>query len=136
MAIKDTGSGRKKLKLNDIVAAIATAAGEGGIGVIRVSGDEAVAITDKIYRGRKKLSTLESHTINYGHIINVDSDDYVDEVLISIMKAPKSYTGEDCVEINCHGGSLVLQSVLMELIKAGANLAQPGEFTKIGRAHV
>jgi tRNA modification GTPase trmE len=118
------------LKLNDTVAAIATAAGEGGIGVIRVSGDEAVAITDKIYRGRKKLSTLESHTINYGHIINVDSDDYVDEVLISIMKAPKSYTGEDCVEINCHGGSLVLQSVLMELIKAGANLAQPGEFTK------
>lgn len=118
------------MKLNDTVAAIATAAGEGGIGVIRVSGDEAVAITDKIYRGRKKLSTLESHTINYGHIINVDSDDYVDEVLISIMKAPKSYTGEDCVEINCHGGSLVLQSVLMELIKAGANLAQPGEFTK------
>lgn len=118
------------MKLNDTVAAIATAAGEGGIGVIRVSGDEAVAITDKIYRGRKKLSTLESHTINYGHIINVDSDDYVDEVLISIMKAPKSYTGEDCVEINCHGGSLVLRSVLMELIKAGANLAQPGEFTK------
>lgn len=118
------------MKINDTIAAAATPVGEGGIGIIRVSGDEAIFIADKIYRGKKSLSEVKSHTINYGHITDLENGEIIDEVMVSVMKSPRTYTGEDCVEINCHGGSIVIQSILLQLIKAGANTAQPGEFTK------
>lgn len=118
------------MRINDTIAAISTALSESGIGVIRVSGEESLAIVDRIYKGKKTLSESDSHTIHYGHIIEQKSGEIIDEVLVMLMKAPKTYTGEDTVEINCHGGVLLLQRVLSEIISAGANLAEPGEFTK------
>ena len=126
---------------SDTIAAIATALSDSGIGMIRVSGDEAISIVDKISRlgnGKKRLLDVDSHTIHYGHIVD-DSGKQVqecgqpiviDEVMISVMKGPKSYTAEDTVEINCHGGVLMMQKILELVLKAGARLAEPGEFTK------
>ncbi|MCB6367608.1 tRNA uridine-5-carboxymethylaminomethyl(34) synthesis GTPase MnmE, partial [Intestinibacillus massiliensis] len=114
----------------DTIAAIATAFGNSGIGIVRISGDEAVAIADKIFRtgkGRKILSEKKSHTIHYGYVY--DGNEPVDEVLVMLMRGPKSFTAEDTVEINCHGGMLVLNRVLQTVLKAGARLAEPGEFT-------
>lgn len=116
------------MRTNDTIAAIATALSPSGIGIVRVSGDEAIKIADKIYKGKKKLVDVDTHTINYGFI--VDGDEAVDQVLVMVMKAPRTYTGEDTVEIDCHGGVLVLKKILSLLIDAGANLAEPGEFTK------
>ena len=113
----------------DTIAAISTAIGEGGIAIIRVSGDHAVDIVDNIFKGSKKLSTVDSHTINYGKLVSKDGK-VVDEVLISLMKAPKTYTKEDVVEINCHGGLVAAKSVLELVLDSGARLAEPGEFTK------
>ena len=116
---------------SDTIAAIATALSDSGIGIIRVSGDEAISIVDKICilgNGKKHLYDIESHTINYGHI--VDNSNVIDEVMISVMKGPKSYTAEDTVEINCHGGVLMMQKILELVLKAGSRLAAPGEFTK------
>lgn len=116
---------------SDTIAAIATALSDSGIGIIRVSGDESISIVDKICilgNGKKHLDDVENHTINYGHI--VDNSNVIDEVMISVMKGPKSYTAEDTVEINCHGGVLMMQKILELVLKAGARLAQPGEFTK------
>lgn len=116
----------------DTIAAIATALSDSGIGIIRVSGDEAVAITDQIFRtkgGKRILSEVLSHTIHYGYIVDFD-DNMIDEVMVAVMKAPRSYTTEDTVEINCHGGVLVMQKVLETVLKAGARMAEPGEFTK------
>lgn len=116
----------------DTIAAIATALSDSGIGIIRVSGEEAIPIVRKIYRNKKNedvLSDYESHTIHYGFIIEKNGD-LVDEVMVSIMKAPHSYTTEDTVEINCHGGVLMMKKILMTVIEAGARLAEPGEFTK------
>lgn len=116
----------------DTIAAIATAISDAGIGIIRVSGDEAVSIVHHIYRDKNQKDVLEhyqSHTIHYGFIIT-KSGDIIDEVMISVMKAPHSYTMEDTVEINCHGGALMMKKILMEVIQAGARMAEPGEFTK------
>ena len=116
---------------SDTIAAIATAMSDSGIGIIRVSGDEAISIIDKISKlgnGKKRLIDAESHTIHYGHIL--DNDTIIDEVMISVMRAPRSYTTEDTVEINCHGGVLMMQRILEVILKAGARMAEPGEFTK------
>lgn len=115
----------------DTIAAIATAMSDSGIGIIRVSGEESIKIVDKIYRNQKNqksLTTYDSHTIHYGFI--VEDDKIVDEIMISVMKAPRSYTTEDTVEINCHGGILLMRKILSLVIKAGARIAEPGEFTK------
>lgn len=112
----------------DTIAAIATAMNNSGIGIIRVSGVEAIAIVDKIFKGKLKLSQVESHTINYGHIIN--HGEMIDEVMVSVMRAPRTYTREDVVEINCHGGVLVMSTILQLVYEQGARPAEPGEFTK------
>lgn len=119
------------MKVVDTIAAIATASGNSGIGIIRVSGDEAIEIVDKIFKSvnsDKKLVNVKSHTINYGHI--VDNDKVIDEVMVSVMNGPHSYTGEDVVEINCHGGMIVIRKILEIVLKNGARTAEPGEFTK------
>lgn len=116
----------------DTIAAIATALSDSGIGIIRVSGDEAIPIVHKIYRNKRNedvLSGYQSHTIHYGFIVEKEGD-LIDEVMVSVMKAPHSYTMEDTVEINCHGGALMMKKILMTVIEAGARLAEPGEFTK------
>ena len=115
----------------DTIAAIATAMTNSGIGIIRLSGSDSFEIIDKIYRskkGTKKLSEVKSHTIHYGYIC--DGDKIIDEVMVLIMKAPNSYTTEDTVEIDCHGGTLVMKRILETVIKYGARPAEPGEFTK------
>ena len=112
------------------IAAISTAMSNSGIGIVRMSGDEAVEIADRIYKGKKekRLSEQPSHTIHYGYI--TDGEDTIDEVLVMIMRGPHSYTGEDTVEINCHGGVYVVKRILETVIKHGARPAEPGEFTK------
>ena len=115
----------------DTIAAIATAMSDSGIGIIRISGDEAIQIADRIFRSvnpDKKLINVKSHTVHYGYIY--DGDIFLDEVMAVIMKAPKSYTTEDTVEINCHGGVLMVNRILETVLKYGARLAEPGEFTK------
>jgi tRNA modification GTPase len=115
----------------DTIAAIATAMNNAGISIIRISGEEALPIMDKIYKSRsgdKKLSLMHSHTIHYGFI--VDKDTVIDEVMVLIMKGPKSYTKEDVVEIDCHGGIVVTRRILETVLKYGARTAEPGEFTK------
>ena len=119
------------MKITDTIAAISSAAGNSGIGIIRVSGDEAIEVVDKIFRPankNKKLANVESHTVHYGHIL--DGDKTLDQVLVIVMKNPHSYTGEDTVEIDCHGGMLILKKVLDLVLKNGARTAEPGEFTK------
>lgn len=126
----ETGVRLNKMK-TDTIAAIATAMSNSGIGIIRVSGSEAVHIVNEIYHsknGRKALSDYETHTIHYGFIY--DGEEMIDEVMVSVMLAPKSYTTEDTVEINCHGGVLVMNRILETLLKNGARMAEPGEFTK------
>ena len=115
----------------ETIAAIATAMTNSGIGIIRISGEDAVSVVDKIYRSKnkiKKLSNCKSHTIHYGFIY--DGDELIDEVMVAIMKAPNSFTTEDSVEIDCHGGVLVMNRILETVIKNGARIAEPGEFTK------
>ncbi len=115
----------------DTIAAIATALSNSGIGIIRISGIDALTIIDQIYQsknGLKKLSEQSSHTIHYGYI--VDGEKTIDEVMVLIMKGPNSYTREDVVEIDCHGGIIVTQKILEIVIKYGARVAEPGEFTK------
>ena len=119
------------MKITDTIAAISTSTGNSGIGIIRVSGDEAIEIVDKIFKSNKegkRLINVKSHTVNYGNI--VDGDKVLDQVLVLVMKNPHSYTGEDTVEIDCHGGMLILKKVLDLVIKNGAKSAAPGEFTK------
>lgn len=116
----------------DTIAAIATAMSDSGIGIIRVSGEEAIEVVNKIYctrSGRHNLDLAPSHTIHYGYIVN-ETGEWIDEVMVSVMKAPKSYTMEDTVEINCHGGVLMMKKILETVIKSGARVAEPGEFTK------
>lgn len=128
----------------ETIAAIATAVSESGIGIIRISGEEALETADKIFRskgGKKKLKEAESHTIHYGFIVDdcsasieVMGEEWknyiIDEVMTAVMKSPRSYTTEDTVEINCHGGVLVMQRILETVLKNGARIAEPGEFTK------
>lgn len=115
----------------DTIAAIATAMTVSGIGIIRVSGEEALEIAGKVYRsknGKNDIRKSESHKIHYGFIY--DGEEMIDEVLVMVMKGPRSYTGEDTVEIDCHGGILAMRKVLEAVIRAGARPAEPGEFTK------
>lgn len=119
------------MKVIDTIAAIATAAGNSGIGIVRVSGDEAIDVVERIFESvkkDKKLKNVKSHTINYGNI--VENGKVIDEVLVMVMKGPNSYTGEDVVEIDCHGGMIVIRKILELVIKNGARTAEPGEFTK------
>ncbi|QVK17887.1 tRNA uridine-5-carboxymethylaminomethyl(34) synthesis GTPase MnmE [Mycoplasmatota bacterium] len=114
---------------DDTIIAISTALGEGAISIIRLSGKQAIEIVNQVYKG-KNLCTVKSHTINYGHIINPEDQSVIDEVLVSVMKAPRTYTTEDIVEINCHGGVFVTNKILEILLTQGTRLAEPGEFTK------
>lgn len=115
----------------DTIAAISTPPGEGAISIVRLSGDEAFQIADRIYRqGTKKLQEVPSHTINYGHLVDPVNEQLVDEVMVSVMRGPKTFTREDIVEINCHGGIVVVNQILQLLLRQGARLAEPGEFTK------
>lgn len=117
---------------NETIAAIATALSDSGIGIVRISGENAIYIVDSIFRsasGKKILGNVQSHTIHYGYIVD-KYENVIDEVMVAVMKAPRSYTTEDTVEINCHGGVLVMQKVLETVLRAGARLAEPGEFTK------
>lgn len=115
----------------ETIAAIASAMTNSGIGIIRISGEDAFDVIDKIYRPQKEnklLSQCKSHTIHYGHIY--DEDEIIDEVMVLLMRAPNSYTREDTVEIDCHGGTLVMRRILEVVLKNGARPAEPGEFTK------
>ncbi|MBQ8624702.1 MAG: tRNA uridine-5-carboxymethylaminomethyl(34) synthesis GTPase MnmE [Agathobacter sp.] len=115
----------------DTIAAIATAMSPSGIGIIRISGEDTLSIIDKIYRsksGKKKISQCQTHTIHYGYIY--DGEELVDEVMVLLMKAPNTYTKEDTIEIDCHGGVYVMKRILETVIKYGARPAEPGEFTK------
>ena len=115
----------------DTIAAIATAMSNSGIGIVRISGDEALEVADRIFRpkkGSRTVSDMETHTIHYGYV--VDGEEVVDEVMLLIMKAPRSYTCEDTIEIDCHGGVLVMKKILETVLKYGARPAEPGEFTK------
>ena len=116
----------------DTIAAISTPMGEGAIAIVRLSGDEAVEITDRLFRSPsgKRLKDVPSHTIHYGHIVDPKSGRVVEEVMVSVMRAPKTFTREDVVEINCHGGFVSVNRVLQLVLANGARLAEPGEFTK------
>ena len=121
------------MKFHDTIAAIATARGEAGIGIVRVSGTLALTIAAEVFRSPRSVSPtqLPTHTLTYGHVIDAtESDEIIDEVLLGIMHAPKTYTGEDIVEFNCHGGTIPLTAVLDVVVKNGARIAEPGEFTK------
>lgn len=111
----------------DTIAAIATPLGEGAIGIVRLSGSDAIAIADKVFTG-KSLANCDSHTLNYGHI--TENTRVLDEVMVGVMKAPKTFTREDVVEINTHGGIAVMNEILQLLLRNGARMAEPGEFTK------
>lgn len=112
----------------DTIAAISTGMTNSGIGIVRISGSGALKTADRIYKGKRKLSEVPGHTIHYGHI--QDGDEVLDEVLVMVMRAPRTFTGEDTVEINCHGGTFVVRRVLETVLKNGARPAEPGEFTK------
>ena len=112
----------------ETIAAISTGMTNSGIGIVRISGEEAFSIADRVYRGKDRISCVKSHTIHYGHI--TDGEETVDEVLVMAMRSPHTFTGEDTVEINCHGGTFVVKRVLEAVLKNGARPAEPGEFTK------
>jgi len=116
----------------DTIVAVSTAVGEGGIGIVRLSGERAVRIADKIFaaKGGGTVSGFGSHTVHYGHVIRSADKGIVDEVLLTIMRAPRTYTREDVVEISCHGGAVALKEVMQEAVLSGARPAGPGEFTK------
>ena len=115
----------------DTIAAISTAPGEGAIGIVRISGDLAISIASSIYQcGTKQLEEQKTHTIHYGHIVDPKSGEVYDEVMVSVLRAPKTFTREDIVEINCHGGIVAINRVLQLVLRMGARLAEPGEFTK------
>lgn len=113
----------------DTIAAISTPPGEGAISIVRMSGDQAVAIAERVFKGRN-LVEAPTHTIHYGHVVDPKSGQTLDEVMAAVMRAPKTFTREDVVEINCHGGVVVVNQILQLLLREGARLAEPGEFTK------
>ena len=115
----------------DTIAAISTAPGEGAIGIVRISGEDAIRIADVVYRVKdKRLNEQASHTIHYGHIVDPKNDEVIDEVMVTVLRAPKTFTREDIVEINCHGGIVAINRILQLVLRMGARLAEPGEFTK------
>lgn len=113
----------------DTITAIATPLGEGAIGIVRISGTDAIAIANRIFKG-KNLETVDSHTLNYGHILDPDKDEILDEVMVGVMRAPRTFTREDVIEINTHGGIAVTNEILQLILRQGARMAEPGEFTK------
>lgn len=113
----------------DTIAAISTPLGEGAIGIVRLSGTDSFKIAKKIFKG-KDLNSMASHTLNYGHIVDPDKDEILDEVMVGAMRSPKTFTREDIIEINTHGGIAVTNEILQLVIREGARLAEPGEFTK------
>ena len=119
------------MKEFDTIAAVATSMGEGGISIIRISGNKALNIATKIFRGKneRSIEDIKSYTMRYGHIVDA-SEQILDEVVVSYMKGPRSFTAEDTIEINCHGGVIATNKILEEVIKSGARIAEPGEFTK------
>jgi tRNA modification GTPase len=118
--------------IDDTIVAVSTPVGQGGIGIVRLSGSQSIPLADRIFRKKKKgsLSNLKSHSLTYGHIIDPGNQGIIDEVLVSVMRAPNSYTKEAIVEINCHGGMISVKKILELLLDQGARLAEPGEFTK------
>ncbi|MBF2191441.1 tRNA uridine-5-carboxymethylaminomethyl(34) synthesis GTPase MnmE [Staphylococcus epidermidis] len=114
----------------DTITSISTPMGEGAIGIVRLSGPQAIEIVDILYKGKKKLSEVETHTINYGHIIDPETNETVEEVMVSVLRAPKTFTREDIIEINCHGGILTINRILELTMTYGARMAEPGEYTK------
>ncbi len=118
----------------DTIAAIATPPGEGAISIVRLSGDDAVTLADQVFKG-KDLTKVSSQTINYGHFIDPKTREIIDEVMVSVLRAPKTFTREDTVEINCHGGIVPTNKILQVLLTNGARLAEPGEFTKRAFLH-
>lgn len=114
----------------DTIAAISTPPGEGAISIIRLSGSGAIKIADRLYKGKKSLAAVKSHTIHYGKIIDPETGQDIEEVMVSVMEGPKTFTREDVVEINCHGGLMSVNRVLQLVLDQGARLAEPGEFTK------
>lgn len=114
----------------DTIAAISTPPGEGAISIVRLSGEEAIPAADRVFKAKKPLAQADSHTIHYGHIVDPKNDETLDEVMVSVMRAPKTFTREDIIEINCHGGIIVVNQILQLLLRSGARLAEPGEFTK------
>ena len=118
----------------DTIAAISTSPGEGAISIVRLSGDDALPIVMKMFKG-KDLTKVPTHTINYGHIIDPKNGETVDEVMVTVMRAPKTYTREDIVEINCHGGIVPTNKILQLLLTNGARMANPGEFTERAFLH-
>jgi tRNA modification GTPase len=125
----DLHATRSTQHLTDTVAAIATPVGSGGIGVIRISGPEAFAVASKLFRGRN-VTDFASHTAHHGEITNPETSEPIDDVVLTVFRAPRSYTGEDVVEISCHGGHITLRRALSAVYRAGAAPAGPGEFTK------
>jgi tRNA modification GTPase len=124
--------GSEKMENFDTIAAIATALGESGISIVRVSGENSLKIVNTMFKGKnnRELLDMKAYTMRYGFIVERETGELLDEVLVSFMKAPRSYTAENTVEINCHGGILAAKKVLEEVIKSGARMAEPGEFTK------
>lgn len=121
--------------IDDTISAISTPRGEGGIGIVRISGTKAIQIAKQLFRvpsknGLRKVNSLKSYTLNYGFVVEPETEEIIDEILLSVMKAPRSYTKEDVVEFNCHGGDLPLRKTLELTLRMGARLAEPGEFTK------
>lgn len=116
--------------ISDTIAAISTPLGEGGIAVIRVSGEDSIASVERIFRTKQSLSEAATHTVHYGHIIDPESREKVEETLVTLMRAPRSFTMEDVVEVSCHGGIVSVKKVLHLLLQQGIRLAEPGEFTK------
>ncbi|WP_294405018.1 tRNA uridine-5-carboxymethylaminomethyl(34) synthesis GTPase MnmE [uncultured Clostridium sp.] len=116
----------------DTICAIATPIGEGGIAIIRISGEKALEIADKIFVGKNKkdLKEMKTYTMRYGTVVDLDTKEIIDDVILSYMKGPRSYTGENVIEVNCHGGVVATNRVLNQIVKAGARIAEPGEFTK------
>lgn len=116
----------------DTIAGISTATGEGGIGIVRISGENAIEIAARIFKSHKNkdVKNMKSYTMMYGHIVDPETSEIVDEVILSCMRAPYTYTKEDIIEINCHGGSVAVRRVLAVVLAAGARIAEPGEFTK------
>src|SRR5471030_174726 len=118
------------MKEFDTIAAISTGLSEGGISIIRISGDKAIDIISNMFQGKdnRSIQDIKSYTMRYGHIISIDTKEIIDEVIVSFMKGPKSFSGEDTIEINCHGGLIASDIILQEVVKQGARLAVPGEF--------
>lgn len=116
--------------ITDTIGAISTPLGEGGIAVIRVSGPDAIPVVDRLFQTKTRLSEADTHTVHYGHILDPETKERVEEVLVTLMRAPRSFTTEDVVEVSCHGGLISVKKVLGLILEQGVRLAEPGEFTK------